>query len=173
MNFPNPIWVTGEIETGGFFVDFTRRLSVIMSETKRGDDVTLFINSAGGDMHTSLGIYDLIRGCMRSVIGIVSGRAESGASLVLQACRRRIMTSNSMLMLHKSKITLTRISVSDGQKALDVFRNLDQRFYEIYNERSGKKFDAGSGDFHFTAEEALNYGLIDGILSVLPVRLYR
>ena len=52
MNFENPIWVTGEILHGQFYIQFTRRFSEIMQRTAPGDSITVFINSHGGDTHT-------------------------------------------------------------------------------------------------------------------------
>src|SRR3989338_2842946 len=114
---------------------------------------------------------ELLRDNDRTVVGIVAGTAQSAASLVLQACRRRIVTRHSTLMLHRSKVGVGLnggMSVEDAQSALDAFRRLDQRFYEIYAERSGKPVDTiaklARSDTYFDAEEAVSFGLADDIL---------
>ena len=100
FDFKNPIWVAGQIDNKDFFVNFTRRFSELMAETKEGDKITVFINSPGGESHTALGIFDLLKLCSRNLVGVVSGIAFSGASLILQACQKRIMTQNSNIISH-------------------------------------------------------------------------
>jgi len=140
MDFPNPIWVSGKISRDTFFRDFTLRFSSLLQATKPGDQITLFINSGGGETHTALGIYDLLISSVRSVVGVVAGAAQSGASLILQACSWRIMSQHSTLLLHKSKVTVSG-SVENAQEALNVFARLDEKIYKIYAERSGKKLE--------------------------------
>lgn len=167
MNFENPIWVASKIDPNDFFRDFTLRFSQLMQETKESDVMTVFINSSGGDTHTALGVYDLIRNCKRQTVGVVVGAALSGASLILQACQKRIMTPNSTLMLHRSRISFNG-SVDDCQAAVDTFRELDERFYEIYAEKTGVEAEkietTARGDRYFTARQAIEFGLIDSIL---------
>ena len=165
--YKNPVWVAGPIDNKEFYVSFTARLSSVISSTKEGDEITVFINSPGGDTHTSLGIYDLIKSCNRKTIGIVSGIAFSGASLILQACKIRLMTANSRIMLHKSSVQVSG-NIDNAQQALDTFKNLDDKFFEIYASKSGEKVkqieDAALGDKYFSAKEALEAGLIDEII---------
>jgi len=138
-----------------------------MSQTKSGEEITVFINSPGGDTHTALGIYDLLNKSDRIIIGVVSGIAHSGASLILQGCKKRIMTTNSRLMLHKSTVQVAG-SVENTQAALDTFRALDEKYYEIYAARAGDKADhiaeMANKDKYFDTSAALAAKLIDEIL---------
>jgi len=167
IDFKNPIWVAGPIDNKDFYINFTRRFSELMSTTKEQNSITVFINSGGGETHTALSIFDLLSKCKRNVIGVVSGIAYSGASLILQACQKRLMTKNSTLMLHKSTVSISG-SVDNAQKALDTFRSLDQKYYEIYARRAGKKVEKiaemAHGDKYFNPQEALDAGLIDEII---------
>ncbi len=167
INFKNPIWVAGEINNKDFYINFTKRFSDMISQTKDGEEITVFINSGGGETNTALGIFDLLSNCKRKVIGVVTGIAYSGASLILQACQKRIMTKNSTLMLHKSAVTISG-SVDNAQEALNTFRNLDQKYYEIYASKSGEKVekiaDMAHKDKYFSAKEALEASLIDEII---------
>lgn len=165
--FKNPIWVAGIIDNKDFFVTFTKRYSELMSKTKPEEVITVFINSPGGETNTALGIYDLLEKCNRNTVGIVSGIAHSGASLILQACRKRLMTPNSHLMLHKSTVQVKN-SVENAQSALDTFRKLDERFYSIYASRAGRQVskiaEMAHKDKYFDAQAALEANLIDEIL---------
>ena len=165
MVFQNPIWVTGDIKPGEFYIQFTRRFSELVQQLHSDDVITVFINSRGGDMHTAIGVYDLLQTCRQRLTGIVAGRAESGASLALQACDRRLVTQNSILMLHKSHIEISG-SLTDGQSMIDSFRELEARFYEIYRLRSGRDFDALQyGELRLNAHQAVELGLADAVIS--------
>lgn len=167
MNLQNPIWIAGEIREDPMFVQFTRRLSELLATTKRGTRLTVLINSSGGETQTTLGIYDMLVKCDRKVAGVVVGRAQSGASLILQACQQRVMTVHSTLMLHRSSVRIGG-TVENAEAALKWFRHFDERFYAIYAERSGKNSasiaEMANRDVHFSAEQALEAGLIDEIL---------
>ena len=70
-------------------------------------------------------------------------------------------------MLHKSAVQVGG-SVDNAQEALNTFKNLDQKYYEIYASRSGEKVekiaDMAHKDKYFNAKEALDAGLIDEII---------
>ena len=165
--FKNPIWINSSIDNKDFFATFTKRFSELMSQTKTGDDITVFINSPGGDTHTSLGIYDLLKKSDRNIVGVVSGIAYSGASLILQGCKKRLMTANSRIMLHKSVVRVEGF-VINAQAALDTFKALDDKYYEIYAERAGDKIehiaDMANKDKYFDANGALEAKLIDEVV---------
>ena len=165
-NHVNPIWISGQID-GNLFVNFTGRFSEIMNGTKSGDQITVFINSLGGETQTALGIFDLLNTSDRHVVGIVAGTAQSGASMILQGCSERLMTENSTLMLHKSTVQLGG-SVLNVEETLKTFKSYDEQYYKIYASRSGDKVknisDMAHMDKYFTAAQALESGLIDKII---------
>jgi ATP-dependent protease ClpP protease subunit len=161
------ICIASDINDGGFYERFIRNFTEMMSVTKEGDRVTMFFNSRGGCTRTSLGIHDLLQGCGRNTVGIVAGIAHSGASLILQACKTRLMTVNSSLMLHGSTVGW-RGAIEDAQAALDQFRSDDKRFLEIYSLRSGlpepELTSMTRQDKYLGSREALAAHLIDDIL---------
>jgi ATP-dependent Clp protease protease subunit len=167
MDYINPLTISGNIRKGDFYDDFMRRFAQLMNQTEIDDDVTLFIDSGGGDTRVSLGIYDLIRACGRNVTGIVTGTAQSGASLIFQACNKRIMAEHSTLMLHSSEVSVSG-SVENAQRLLDDMRRLDKVYYRIYAERTKdnveKIANMAHRDVHFSAEGAVEIGLADEIL---------
>lgn len=169
--YENPMWISGHIEPDSFYEAVTGRFADLMMKTKSGEPLTVFVNSGGGETHTALGLYDLIHECDRETIGVVSGTAQSGGSIILQACRRRIVTRHSTLMLHRSKVGIGRnggASIEDAQSAVDTFRRMDERFYAIYAERTGKSVDTirqmARQDTYFDAEESVSFGLADDVL---------
>lgn len=170
MHFPNPIWVVGKLETQ-LYIQFTRRMSEIIESSKEDDGVTVFINSSGGDTQVAMGLYDLLKSWPQRKVGIVAGRAESGASLILQACERRLITVNSTVMLHASSISIGNTSIENAQAAVNKFRAYDDKFFEIYAERAGASIDRiedmAHRDVHFTAQGALTAGLVDEVIPAI------
>ena len=83
--FKRCIFLTGRIEPGEAFEKFVSNFGRVISITEPEDEITLVINSVGGDTQTGLSIYDLILGSGRNITGIVLGRADSMALVVLQA----------------------------------------------------------------------------------------
>lgn len=167
LEFKNPLWVAGAIDNQNFYINFTKRLSEVIANTKEADEITILINSPGGESNTALGIFDLLNSCNRKSIGVVSGIAHSGASLILQACKIRMMTRNSNLMLHKSTVQVGG-AVDNAQEALNALRKVDEKYYEIYADKSGENFskisEMAHKDKYFNAQEALDAGLIDEIV---------
>jgi ATP-dependent Clp protease protease subunit len=167
QKYLNPIWIAGPIDNQIFFVNFTGRFADLINATNEGDVITVFINSPGGDTQTALGIYDLIAKSNRKTLGVVSGVAQSGASLILQACTERLITENSTLMLHRSTVQLGG-SVVNAEETLKTFKSYDDQYYKIYAVRSGDKVqnisDMAHKDKYFTATQALEAGLVDRII---------
>lgn len=139
----------------------------------------LFINSPGGGVGDSMAIYDHIReqeflydednGGAR-VVGIVRGHAASAASMiVLQACHVRLATRNSRLHLHEpAKWTFgpqTAGAIRDDAKELT---ELETIILGIIASRAHKSVDElreelGRRDTWMSADEAYQWGLIDGV----------
>ncbi|MBW6491927.1 MAG: ATP-dependent Clp protease proteolytic subunit [Lentimicrobium sp.] len=63
-------------------------------------NIFLQINSGGGSFAGSQKIYDNIALSPNPVIGVVAGDCFSGASIILQACSKRLATKNSRLLIH-------------------------------------------------------------------------
>ena len=92
------IWLEGEIdeEVSG---RFSKNIS-IMDSNMNGKPITIILNSCGGDVTEGLRIYNLILNCNNFVRVIVEGKAESMASVILQAADERLMLEDSHVVLH-------------------------------------------------------------------------
>lgn len=64
------------------------------------NDITILINSGGGDVAQGMAIYDAIKECDSKVITHVVGPTASMASIIFQAGDERIISSNATLMIH-------------------------------------------------------------------------
>lgn len=65
-----------------------------------GKDVTVHVNSPGGDVFAALAIHNALKGYEGSVTACVDGLAASAASLIVCGADKIIMASNALMMLH-------------------------------------------------------------------------
>ncbi len=164
------VYLVGDIEK-----DVARsvieRLREMANDSNR--PITLYINSAGGNVTDGLAIHDAIRQIVRSGIEVtivVQGMAYSMGSVVLQAASagRRLSLPHSWIMIHEPAKWAGWQSTSAAAQHLDRLKQMQSQIYEILAKRSGKPLakiirDTKRTDFYLDAQKALEYGLIDGI----------
>jgi len=136
--------------------------------------MTLYINSAGGNVTDGLAIHDAIceivgRGIEVTVV--VQGMAYSMGSVVLQAASvgRRLSYPHSWIMIHEPAKWAGWQSTSAAAQHLDRLKQMQAQIYQILATRSGKPLqkiirDTKRTDFYLDAKKAVEYGLIDGIV---------
>jgi ATP-dependent Clp protease protease subunit len=136
--------------------------------------ITLYINSAGGNVTDGLAIHDSIRELVHrgvEVTTVVQGMAYSMGSIVLQAASpgRRLAQPHSWIMIHEPAKWAGWQSTSAAAQHLDRLKQMQGQIYEILANRSGKPLakiirDTKRTDFYLDAKKALEYGLIDAIV---------
>jgi ATP-dependent Clp protease protease subunit len=135
--------------------------------------ITLYINSAGGNVTDGLAIHDSIRQVVNrgiEVTIVVQGMAYSMGSVVLQAASpgRRLSLPHSWIMIHEPAKWAGWQSTSAAAQHLDRLKQMQTQIYQILAARSGKPLqkiirDTKRTDFYLDARKALDYGLIDAI----------
>jgi ATP-dependent Clp protease, protease subunit len=132
-------------------------------------DISLYINSPGGLAYGGMAIYDVIQHVKPDVSTICIGMGMSAAAMVLcgGAPGKRFALPSSRIMIHQGSAG-TRGAPSDMEIQLREVLALTHRMAEIIAHHSGKTLDEVSHDIErdrfMTAEEAVTYGLIDGII---------
>ncbi len=166
----------GEGESGtdcqmsGFFLKAICHLNAISSKP-----IFVHMNNLGGSWYHGMAIYDAIRASNSHVYGICWGFACSMGSIIIQACDTRIVAPHCTFMIHDGFESLdgTYKSVKAWAKFATKLR---KQMYEIYFTRMKtakpritiKKIEElCSHDTIFTAEEAVDQGLVDWVLETL------
>jgi ATP-dependent Clp protease protease subunit len=165
------VYLIGDIEK-----DAARVVIERMRELANDNDqpLTLYINSAGGNVTDGLAIHDAIRQIVHrgiQVTIVVQGMAYSMGSVVLQAASdgRRLSLPHSWIMIHEPAKWAGWQSTSAAAQHLDRLKQMQAQIYQILAQRSGRPLqkiirDTKRTDFYLDAKKALDYGLIDGIL---------
>ena len=136
--------------------------------------ITLYINSAGGNVTDGLAIHDAVRLLVQQgieVTTVVQGMAYSMGSVVLQAASpgRRLSFPHSWIMIHEPAKWAGWQSTTAAAQHLDRLKQMQSQIYRILAQRSGKPLrqiirDTKRVDFYLDAVRAKDYGLIDDVL---------
>lgn len=151
------------------------RLRELAAESRR--PITLYINSAGGNVTDGLALHDAIRYIVSTgiqVTTVVQGMAYSMGSIVLQAASpgRRFAFPHSWIMIHEPAKWAGWQSTTAAAQHLERLKQMQNQIYRILSERSGKPLkqiirDTKRTDFYLDAARAKEYGLIDDVLGVM------
>ncbi len=132
-------------------------------------DIHLYINSPGGVIYSGLAIYDTMQYIKADVSTICVGVAASMAALLLSAGAegKRYALPNSRIMIHQplggAQGQASQIEIQAKEILL-----LKSRLNEILQHHTGQpleKIDQDTDrDYYMSAQDAVEYGLIDGVL---------
>ena len=135
-----------------------------------GKDVSLYINSPGGSITSGLSIYDTMQFIKPDVSTICVGQAASMGAILLAGGTKgkRYSLPNSRIMIHQP-ISGFQGQASDIDIQAKEILKLRQRLNEILSTHTGKTEQQIASDTDrdnfMKASEALEYGLIDIVLS--------
>ena len=134
-----------------------------------GKDVSIYINSPGGSVYAGLGIYDTMQYISSDVATICTGMAASMAAVLLVAGEKgkRFALKHSRVMIHQP-MGGAQGQASDIEITAREIKKLKSELYNIIADHSGQSFERverdSDRDYWMTAEEALQYGMIDQVL---------
>ncbi|HZG16585.1 MAG TPA: ATP-dependent Clp endopeptidase proteolytic subunit ClpP [Candidatus Bathyarchaeia archaeon] len=135
-------------------------------------DIHLYINSPGGSVTAGMAIFDTMQFIKPDVSTICVGMAASKASVLLAAGApgKRYALPNAEVMIHQPWGG-TQGQASDMIIAAERILKMREMLVRIISERSGQPFDKVmkdmDRDYYLSAEEALQYGLIDKVIERL------
>ncbi|MHC4665245.1 MAG: ClpP family protease [Planctomycetota bacterium] len=155
-------------------ISYARAAEVIMKmlyldNLKRGNEISLYINSPGGSVDDTMAIYDTIRFVGSPVATYCIGRAQSGAAVILAAGTKgkRFALSHAKVMLHQPWGGVSGQAADIKIQAEEILK-AKVMVNEILARHTGQTVEKIAAeterDRYMTAEEAREYGLIDEVL---------
>ena len=132
-------------------------------------DISLYINSPGGQIYSGLAIYDTMQFIKPDVTTICFGMAMSMGSLLLAGGTngKRLALPNSRILIHQPSGGYQGQSADieiHAQEILDLRRRMDVIYAQHTKQTIEKVHDDMDRDRYFKPEEAVEYGLIDRVI---------
>jgi len=133
-------------------------------------DINLYVNSPGGSVTAGLAIYDTIQHVKSDVQTICLGQAASMAALILAAgsAGKRMVLPSSRVLIHQPWGGAQGQARDIGIQSKEIVR-LKKLIIEYFAKHSSKSIEQISSDmerdFYMSAQDAVEYGIADSILT--------
>lgn len=161
--------------------NFTKNINILQNQSS--DPITIYLQTIGGCWWSGMGVYDAIKLCKCKVTIIGYAQICSMGTVIMQAADRRILMPNCVFMCHYGSSEISGDYLSSQNEAR-IEREMTNKMVEIYAEKChrygpffinrgdslGKvktyiKRKMKDGDWYLNADQALDYGFIDKIMS--------
>ena len=162
------IFLNGPISTEMSHVIVAQLLHMESSNSDK--DIHMYVNSPGGEVTAGLAIFDVMNFIKPDVATYVMGQACSMGSLLASsgAKGKRFMLPSARHMIHQVSAG-TRGTAIDMKIALEETLALNKFLTDVYVKNTGQTFEKleqdMSRDKFMSAQEAVNYGLADTVIS--------
>ena len=134
-------------------------------------DINIYINSPGGDITALFAIYDTMQFIKNDIATICLGQAASAAAVLLAAGTKgeRLALPHARVLLHQPYAQVGYSQVTDLEIAAREIMRMRDILEEILAGHTGQPIERihadTDRDFVMEAQEALAYGIIDGVIS--------
>ena len=137
-------------------------------------DISLYINSPGGSVTDGMAIYDTMNFLQCDIVTYCVGQAASMATLLLAAGTKgkRYALPNSRVMMHQPTggATGQTSDISIAAREILRWRARMNQLLASHTKKSAEEVSSDSDrDFYLTAEDALQYGIVDKVIEAKPV----
>ncbi|MDR0763669.1 MAG: ATP-dependent Clp endopeptidase proteolytic subunit ClpP [Bacteroidales bacterium] len=143
---------------------------LFLDSTDPRKDIQIYLNSPGGSVYAGLGIYDTMQYVSSDVSTICTGMAASMAAIILCAGEKtkRTALKHSRILIHQP-MGGTQGQASDIEIEAREIIKTKKELYEIIALHSGQEYEKiyrdADRDYWMNAQEALEYGMVDEILT--------
>jgi ATP-dependent Clp protease protease subunit len=144
-------------------------------------DISLFINSPGGEVTAGLAIYDTMQFILPHVATYVMGQACSMGSFLAQAgaAGKRFVLPEARTMIHRvssgtrgtnGSVHVQELQFEDAKRSFEESQRINERLTQLYvrHNTAGKEykelFETMKFDTFLSADEAVAYGLADKVI---------
>ncbi|MEN3396738.1 ATP-dependent Clp protease proteolytic subunit [Brucella melitensis] len=166
------IFVNGPVEDGMSMLVCAQLLFLEAENPKK--EINMYINSPGGVVTSGMAIYDTMQFIRPPVSTLCMGQAASMGSLLLTAgaTGHRYALLNARIMVHQPSGGFQGQASDIERHAQDIIK-MKRRLNEIYGKHTGRDYDTIERtldrDHFMTAQEALEFGLIDKVVEARDV----
>ncbi|MBC7284555.1 ATP-dependent Clp endopeptidase proteolytic subunit ClpP [Hoeflea sp.] len=161
------IFITGPVEDHMATLVCAQLLFLEAENPKK--EIALYINSPGGVVTAGMAIYDTMQFIRPAVSTLCVGQAASMGSLLLCAGEKgmRFATPNARVMVHQPSGGFQGQASDIERHAQDIIK-MKRRLNDVYAKHTGQDYETVEKtldrDHFLTAEEALEFGLIDRVI---------
>jgi ATP-dependent Clp protease protease subunit len=134
-------------------------------------DINIYINSPGGDITALFAIYDTMQFVRNDIATICLGQAASAAAVLLAAGTKgkRLALPHSRVLLHQPYGQVGYGQVTDLELAAKEILRMRELLEQILSNHTGQSIEKVHADtdrdFVLEAQDALEYGIIDTVIS--------
>ena len=161
------IFVNGPVEDGMAMLICAQLL--FLEAENPNKPIEMYINSPGGVVTSGMAIYDTMQFIKPPVSTLCMGQAASMGSLLLTAgaTGQRLALPNARIMVHQPSGGFQGQASDIERHAQDIIK-MKRRLNEIYVKHTGRDYETIERtldrDHFMTAQEALEFGLIDKVI---------
>ena len=165
----NIIWLDTPIDDAS--ASLTCAKLVYLESENPDKDISIYINSPGGDITALFAIYDTIQFIKNDVATICLGQAASAAAVLLAAGTKgkRMALPHSRILLHQPYGQVGYGQVTDLELAAKEILRMRDLLEELLAKHTGQPLERihtdTDRDFVMEAPEALAYGIIDDVIT--------
>lgn len=134
-------------------------------------EITIYINSPGGDVVSGLAIYDLLSLMKSPIKTVCVGTAASMGAILFLAGDKREMLPHTRLMIHDPSYNHNDIGgrkPHEIQHELDKLNEVRKSLAEIIAQKTGKSieeiYEKTADDTYYNVDEAIEFGLATGVV---------
>lgn len=164
----NIIFLGGPIDDDVANIIIAQLLFLQSEDPKK--DISLYINSPGGSVTSTLAMIDTINHIKNDVSTVCVGLAASGGAMLLSAGKKgkRFALKNAEIMIHQPHISGVGGQASDIEITAKNILKMREKLNKMLAENTGQALSKiekdVDRDFFMSAEEAKKYGIIDKVL---------
>ena len=165
------IFVTGPIED--YMASLVTAQLLFLEAENPKKEISLYINSPGGIVTSGMAIYDTMQFIKPAVSTLCIGQAASMGSLLLAAGApgMRFALPNARIMVHQPSGGFSG-QASDIERHAEDIVKMKRRLNETYVKHTGRNYETIERtldrDHFMTAEQAVQFGIIDRVLEKRP-----
>jgi ATP-dependent protease ClpP protease subunit len=98
--------------------------------------INIFVCSEGGDPYCAIGIYDILKTSQMYITTIGIGEVSSSAAIILLSGKKRLITENSIIMIHNATMELTDAVEHEMSNELSQFKCINNKIKKIITENT-------------------------------------